>query len=197
MWVRFAIRLIINSNSIWGNLPGRRCFRLWMYPLYLALHVNVCLWCLFLQLLCNCIRNTISPWGGFNNTLPFTVSLPFPMPFPFPSSVTIYFPIPSFVPFPLWSLTEHPVCPPGLRSGQCHCHCHERSIRRWAHGVPPTVSHRSNVPVQFQVWLPPATRPFRWVSLQCTLLNSQHSLLPSSIGVLIISRHNLSVQYAV
>ena len=42
------------------------------------------------------------PWGLFNNTYPFTVSLPLPLPLPFPLSVL------SLLPFPLPVLCSLP-----------------------------------------------------------------------------------------
>jgi hypothetical protein len=37
---------------------------------------------LLLQLQSNSTRDIIFPWGSFNNTFPFTISLPLPVPFP-------------------------------------------------------------------------------------------------------------------
>jgi hypothetical protein len=61
----------------------------------------------------------------------------------------------------------------------------------------PSVSNGSKVPVWFRVRVWPGTRPLQRVSTQNSLLKSQHFLLQSSIGVLIVSWHNLYVKYAV
>jgi len=61
----------------------------------------------------------------------------------------------------------------------------------------PSVSNGSKIPVQCRVRFQPGTGPLQRVSTQNPLLKSQHFLLQLSIGVLIVSRHNLYVKYAV
>jgi hypothetical protein len=48
------------------------------------------------------MRDIISPWGLFNNTSPFTVSLPLPLAFPLPVLSRLPFPLPLLcsLPFP-------------------------------------------------------------------------------------------------
>jgi len=55
-----------------------------------------------LQLQRNGTRDIISPWGLFNNTFPFIVSLPLPLPFPLPILSCLPFPLPILcsLPFP-------------------------------------------------------------------------------------------------
>jgi len=60
-----------------------------------------------------------------------------------------------------------------------------------------SVSNWSKVPVWFRVRVQPGTGPLQRVSTQNPLLKSQHFLLQFSIGVLIVSQHNLYVKYAV
>jgi len=47
-----------------------------------------------LQLHSNGMRDIISPWGSFNNTFPFTISLPRPLPFPLSILSCLPFPLP-------------------------------------------------------------------------------------------------------
>jgi len=58
-----------------------------------------------------------------------------------------------------------------------------------------SVSNGSKFPVRFRVWFRPGTGPLQRVSTQKPLLKSHHSLLQLSIGVLIVSRHDLYVKY--
>jgi hypothetical protein len=69
-------------------------------------------------------------------------------------------------------------------------------IRRSRYHVA-TVSNGSNFPVWFWVRFRPRTQPLHHVSTQNLLLKSQHYLLQSSIGVLIVWRHNLYVKQTV
>ena len=52
-------------------------------------------------------RDIISRWSLFNNTFPFTVSLPLPLPFPLPVLSLLRFPLPILcsIPFPSPCLT--------------------------------------------------------------------------------------------
>jgi len=61
-----------------------------------------------LQLHSNGTRDIISPWGSFNNTSPFTISLPLPLPLPFP------LPVLSCLPFPIPILCSLPLPGPSL-----------------------------------------------------------------------------------
>jgi len=60
-----------------------------------------------------------------------------------------------------------------------------------------SVSNGSKFPVLFRVRVRPTTAPLQWVSTQNPLHKSEHFLLHLSIGVLIVSRHNLFMKYAV
>jgi len=81
-WVIFTIQLLGRvSDIIWRNRHNRPCFRLYIYSGRLAFHVRVCLLQFLLRLLCNGTWDIISPLGLFNNTIPFTVSLPLHFPF--------------------------------------------------------------------------------------------------------------------
>jgi hypothetical protein len=65
-----------------------------MYPLKFALLVQDSLWHLLLQLQSHGTRDIISRWCSFNNTFPFTVSLPLPLPVPLHVVCSIPFPGP-------------------------------------------------------------------------------------------------------
>jgi hypothetical protein len=60
-----------------------------------------------------------------------------------------------------------------------------------------SVSNGFKFPVKFQVRFQTRTRPLQRVSTQTPCLKSYHVLLHLSIGVHIVSRHNLYVKYAV
>jgi len=60
-----------------------------------------------------------------------------------------------------------------------------------------SVSNRYKVPVRFQVRARPGTGLLQRVSTHNPLLKRRHCLLQSSIGVLIVSWHNLYVKYVV
>jgi len=118
-WVIFFTWLLDRvSVIIWGNWYRGRCFRLWIYPLLLALLVQVCPIDFLLQLQWNGTRDIVSPWGLFNNTFPFTIPLPLPLPilyclphprpFPLPVLSRLPFPLPISVPYPFPVLLSPP-----------------------------------------------------------------------------------------
>jgi hypothetical protein len=60
-----------------------------------------------------------------------------------------------------------------------------------------SVSNRSKFPGRFLVQFWPGTRLLQRVSIQNLLFESQHFFLQLTIGVLIVSRHNLYLEYPV